>query len=92
MTMRSELKRKRRAWWGLYGLVMVSFPVLAFLRVSPLWGIVAFGALFIWQIYAIRCANCRAYFDLNFRVGGWISPLAKFCPYCGIGLDDRDEA
>jgi len=90
--MRTQLKRKRRVWWALYTASMASLPVLAFNRICPLWGIAAFAAIFIWQLYAIRCTSCKAYFDLNFRVGGWVSPLANFCPYCGVGLDSKDEA
>ena len=36
------------------------------------------------EIYLIYCEKCRKeYFDLESPMGGFTTPLATTCPYCG---------
>ena len=90
---------KRRVRWG-FGLALASWLFVALTSnmgfggprpgYLPLIGVLGFiGAILLFLF--IRCPKCRARIGQTiavpaaFRLSG---PKVKYCPYCGVGLDE----
>ena len=74
---------------------MVVFVVFKHDRAMIPWflvGFAAFAGAVLYGMYA-RCPKCRAILGycvtgrIQFK-GSRLFPRPKFCPYCGVGLDE----
>jgi hypothetical protein len=100
MTIRDYIKRRVR--WG-FGLALASWLFVALTSnmgfggprpgYLPFIGVFGFiGAILL--LLFIRCPRCRARFGqtiavpASFRLFG---PQVKYCPYCGVCLDEPME-
>lgn len=101
MTIRESLSRRKRTaaiimyvgfvLFGVAGILSVYNERFAFLIPIALLPSMAAG---VYMLYGIRCPHCRgwiasiiAYSGSPFR----LSPKLRFCPFCGVSLDDQCE-
>ncbi len=78
---------------GVVAVVEIGGPTAAAIVVPGI--LTLMGVALTGQSFALRCPWCRGNLGvLLMRSGGFrVSPTVRYCPYCGVHLDDdRDRA
>jgi hypothetical protein len=99
-TIRDYIKRRVRWLFAVGALGWLSFPLSQLIGRGPFGdalpalGMLVFVGAILALNWAIKCPRCRANLSrtIAMTVGlswGWASgPTVKFCPYCGVNLDE----
>jgi hypothetical protein len=101
MTIRESLSRRKRTaviimyvgfvLFASVGILSMHNEKLEFLIPIALLPSMAAG---VYMLYGIRCPRCRGWIASIIAYGGSpfrVSPKLRFCPFCGVSLDDQCE-
>lgn len=97
MTIRKALEKKRRVVFMMAFLCWILFagaclteshsrelPLLIFIP------FIGFGACVLFLLFGLRCPKCKNNLGYTLQPSFWhISEKLKFCPFCGVSLDEE---
>jgi hypothetical protein len=99
-TIRDYIKRRVRWLFAIGILGWLSFPLSAALHLRPsragvgvpLLGMIVFLGAILALNYLVKCPRCATNLGRTIAMPVGLSfgsgPQVKFCPYCGVNLDE----